>query len=437
MSQSNSDLTEINVNRLFLIGVTALFTTSLSFSLRVGLAKDIQNQVFALSDPTSAAGLIGTALAVAFLSSSITILIVSAFLDKIGMRRTLTVAGIMMTLGSFVVASGHWVAPEWSYRTIWIGMILSGIGWGCTEGTINPMTTAIYPDDKINRLNVLHAWWPAGIIVGALSGYVIDLQDIAWYQAILLPVIPALTYLVLLRGQKFPRTATAKMGVTVPQMIYEIFRSPSFLIWFGIMVLAVSTEFVPSNWVDISLTKIVPVHGLLILAFVSGIMFVMRYFAGSIAHRISALGLMFLSSVFALVGLWLLPQATTALSALVAAGLWGMGVCFMWPTMMAIVADRYPRSGAWGIGLIASAGGVAVYAILPLIGGLYDTALAQAAGGKEKIATLSAAESTAAHFKAATSSFEVVAYLPAALVVIFGLVLLLEKFTSLRVAAKD
>jgi MFS family permease len=437
MSQSAPANAGINVNRLFQIGVIALFTAAFSFSLRLGLAGEIKSTVFDVTDPTKAAELIATALAVAFLSASFTILFISAFLDKIGMKTTFAVAGVSVILGSVIIALGHWAPPEWSYRTIWIGMLIGGIGWGCTEGTINPMTTAIYPDDKTHRLNVLHAWWPAGIIVGALLGYFIGKAGVPWYLAILLPIISAVVYLMLLRGQTFPQTGSAQMGVSIPDMLTEVVKSPTFLIWFFIMFLTASTELAPGQWVDISLSHVVGMRGVLLVAFVSGIMFVMRYFAGPIAHRISVIGLMFASSVFALAGLYLMPLATSAVPALFAAALWGIGVCFMWPTMMAIVADRYPRSGAWGIGLIASAGGIAIYFILPKLGSIFDRALAAAAGGKENIASLSAADLAAAKAKAATASFEVIAYLPAALMVIFGAILLLEKFTKLRLAASE
>jgi MFS family permease len=425
----------INVQRLFIIGVIALFTTAVSFSLRLALAGEIKSTVLDVLDPTNAAELIATALGVAFLSSSITILVISSVLDKIGMKTTFTIAGVSMALGSLIVALGHWAPPEWSYRTIWIGMLISGIGWGCTEGTINPMTTAIYPDDKTHRLNVLHAWWPAGLIVGALLGYFIAKIGVPWYVATLLPIVPALIYLALLRGQSFPKTSSAQMGVPIPQMLLEVVKRPTFLIWFGIMFLTASTELAPGQWVDISLSQVVGIRGVLLVAFVSGIMFIMRYFAGPIAHRISSVGLMFVSSVFALAGLWLLPQATSAGAALAAAALWGIGVCFMWPTMMAIAADRYPRAGAWGIGLIASAGGMAIYFVLPKLGSIYDTALAAAAGGKDKITALAPTDLALAQAEAAKASFEVIAYIPAMLVVIFAAILLLEKFSKVRVAA--
>jgi MFS family permease len=161
----------------------------------------------------------------------------------------------------------------------------------------------------------------------------------------------------------------------------------------------------------------------------------MRHFAGPIAHRISSIGLMLVSSILALAGLLLLSNASNPFTALVAAAVWGVGVCFMWPTMMAIAADRYPRGGAWAIGLIASAGALAIYFVLPWLGGMYDRALADSAGGTTGTAGLAPAEMLAAQAKAAAQSFKVVAIFPAILIAVFGLILLMEKLTQRRLAA--
>jgi MFS family permease len=427
--------TQINVRRLFVIGVIALFTSALSFSMRAALAGDIKASVFDVNNPAVAGELIGSALAIAFLSFAITTIVVSPLLDKVGMKNTLICAALCFICGSIFVSLGHFAPAEVAYRTIWLGMLLTGIGWGCTEGTINPMTTAIYPDDKTHRLNVLHAWWPAGLIIGGLLGYFIGKTAIPWYISILVVVIPSLIFLVMLRGQSFPKTGSAQLGVSTIDMITEVFKSPSFLVWFAIMFLTAATELAPGQWVDIALTHVVGMRGILLLVFVSGIMFVMRHFAGPIAHRISSVGLMLGSSVLALAGLLLLSSASNPFTAVLAAAVWGMGVCFMWPTMMAIAADRYPRAGAWAIGLIASAGALAIFFVLPQLGAIYDRSLAEAAGGMANIARLGQADLLAAQAKAATSSFEVVALFPAILVVVFGAIMLLEKYTRRRLAA--
>jgi MFS family permease len=418
----------VNAKLLFNIAIIALFTTGMSFSIRAATSLDIKTDIFDKLDITTAAATIAGLIGIAFLSSSVTILLISAFLDRLGMKTTLTIAAVCMSLGSLIVALAHIVSPESAYLTIWIGMFLTGIGWGCTEGTINPLATALYPSDTTRRLNVLHAWWPGGIIVGALLAYFLGTIAIPWYIIVLTTIIPAAVYLIMLRGQTFPKTNSAQMGVSAGQSITEAFRKPSFFVWFAVMFMTASTELAPGQWVDIALTQTVGMKGILLLAFVSGIMFVMRYFAGPIAHRISSVGLLLLSSIFALAGLMLLSQVTSPTTALIAAAVWGMGVCFMWPTMMAVVADRYPRGGAWLLGLIASAGGAAIYFVLPKLGAIYDAALMKAAGGADKMATLNPEQiPLAVKAQAAAASFEAISILPAILIGVFATILVVEK----------
>ncbi len=404
----------INPGRLFVIGVLALFTAGLSFSLRTVISADIKDNVFGGS-----AEMIGSALGIAFLSFAITTFIISPLLDNIGMKRTMYGAALSFILAALTVAAGHWVDPQNAYNTIWLGMALNGIGWGLTEGTINPMTAAIYPEEKTHRLNILHAWWPAGLIAGGLIGYAIGQMQTPWYLTILILIVPSVVLIFLIQGQSFPKTESHDLGVSMGGMLAEIIRSPSFFIWFGLMFLTASTELAPNSWVEVTLTKIVGMQGILILVYVSMIMFVMRHFAGPIVKRISSVGLLFVSSILALIGLLLLANASSPITALFAATIWGIGVCFMWPTMLAIAAERYPRGGAWTIGLIASAGALAIYIVLPKLGAIYDNAIKS--GGSEVIA--------------AKTSFETIALFPAILVVAFGLILLLEKFTPKRVAA--
>jgi hypothetical protein len=178
------------------------------------------------------------------------------------------------------------------------------------------------------------------------------------------------------------------------------------------MLVTSAAELGPGQWVNIALSSTVGMSGILLLVYVSAIMFVMRHFAGALAHRFSDVGLLCLTTIPAAIGLYLLSVANSPVTALVAATLWAIGVCFMWPTMLAAAARRYPKSGPWGIGLIGFAGALSIYFVLPKIGAIYDRAKASV-GGSDALA--------------AQESFQAIAILPAALFFIFGAIWLLER----------
>jgi len=183
-----------------------------------------------------------------------------------------------------------------------------------------------------------------------------------------------------------------------------------------------SSELAPGQWVNLTLSKVVGIQGILLLVYVSSLMFVMRHFAGPVVDRVSSVGLMWFSSVFAALGLYLLSLASAPLPAFAAATVWAIGVCYMWPTMLAIVAERFPRGGALMLGLMGFAGGMAIQFLLPILGAIFDSAKIEAAGGVDQLATLSGAELDGVLRIASQESFQAVSYIPLFLLPVFGLI---------------
>lgn len=422
MNQTKS----VDPRRLFWIGVLGLFTAAVNTSLRAGVAARIKDQWLTAIDPAHAGEMTGAALGASFLGFSLTLFIASPFLDAIGMRRMLAGAAACLIGGTLlVINAGTLGEGMFVFHLVWFGMMLCGIGWGAVEATINPMTTALYPEDKTSRLNMLHAWWPAGLIVGGLASA--SFGDLDWRLLLGLSMVPALIFGIFAAGAHFPPTERAASGVSMGDMFMEIVRRPSFLIWFGAMFLTAASELAPGQWVDVALTHRVGMRGILLLVYVSGMMFILRHFAGSLVHRLGNVGLLWCSSLLAGIGLVLLSRAESPASAILAATVWGFGVCFMWPTMMASVAERYPRGGAFMIGLMGTAGALSSYLVLPRLGEVYDGAKIELAGGAEQLAQLAGEALLKIEDQAASHSFEILSLLPAILLVVFGGIWLKER----------
>src|SRR5207245_9115973 len=114
-----------------------------------------------------------------------------------------------------------------------------------------------------------------------------------------------------------------------------------------------------------------------------------RDFAGPIVHKLSSAGVLWFSCLAAAMGLVALSVANSPLTALMAATIWGTGVCYMWPTMLATASERFPRGGALLMGLMGTAGTLSIYFVLPQMGHIFDKAKVQAAGGEEAFKSLS------------------------------------------------
>jgi len=406
---------------LFALCALALFAAGLSFSLRLSVITALQAEHLVGIDPAAAGELAGRLLGVSFFGFGLTLIVVSSFLAVIGMGRALVLCGLLFAGGTAVVALGdRFASGEPLYRLYWAGFLLCGLGWGFMEATVNPLTAAAYPDDKTNRLNVVHAWWPAGIIAGGLSALSLDALAASWELQFAVALLPAAAVAAGAALLRFPTTERASAGIPMRDMFAEIARRPMFLVWWGCMFLTAASELAPGQWIDLALTRTVGMRGVLLLVFVSGMMFVLRHFAGPIAHRVSPVGMLWGSSLLAGLGLLALARAGSPIEGLAAAAVWGLGVCFLWPTMLAAVADRYPRGGEFFIGLMGLAGALAIAFVLPGLGRIFDRAKLELAGGPEAFAALSGAPLERVLGEASAISFQTLALAPAVLFVVFG-----------------
>jgi MFS family permease len=284
------------------------------------------------------------------------------------------------------------------------------------------MVTALYPEEKTHRLNILHAWWPAGIVIGGLLGIGLGALQIAWQWNLLILALPGFVLALLVWRSAFPVTERVAAGISHKNMYGEVLRSPSCFIWFGCMMLTATTELAPGQWVDIALTNMVGMPGILVLIYVSALMFVMRHFAGHLVHYIPPVGLLWFSSLIAAAGLYLLSVAESPLLVFAAATVWGVGVCYMYPTMVASVSERYPRGGAFVMGIMGFSAGLANQVFLPIMGGIFDRARMAAAGSLEQLEQLQGAELAAVLRIASAESFQAVVIIPLLLLPVFGLI---------------
>jgi MFS family permease len=367
--------------------------------------------------------MVGEVIGATFIGFALTLLLGSALVDRVGMRAMLLFAAVGYVVGSVMVVIASLLGATWSsYWLVYAGLLLTGLGWGAVEAATNPLVAALYPEDKTHRLNILHAWWPAGIVAGGLLGLALGAFGAAWQLNLGILILPALVLAWLVATASFPVTERVAAGIGHGEMFREILRAPGFLIWFFCMMLTATSELAPGQWVDLALSNVVGMQGIILLVYVSGIMFVMRHFAGPIAERLSPVGLLWLSSLLAAVGLYTLSLAQTPIAALAAATIWGVGVCYLYPTMLASVSERYPRGGAFFLGLMGFAGGLAVQFVLPWLGAIFDRAKLEAAGGVEQLAGLSGDALHEVMRAASVESFQAVAVVPLVLLPIFALI---------------
>jgi MFS family permease len=418
-----SSRASLDRGRLFLIANLSIFMIGLGFAIRANIAGDIQTGLFSRIDLARSGTMIGEVLGATFIGFALTLLFGSALVDHLGMKRMLLFAALGFLAGSAIVAAASFMPVGGAtYWSIYGGFLLTGLGWGAVEAASNPMVTALYPEEKTHRLNILHAWWPGGIVVGGLLGVALGALDVAWQWNLLIMAVPAVLLAALVLTAAFPVTERVAAGVSHRDMYREVLRRPSCFVWFGCMMLTATTELAPGQWVDVALSNMVGLPGILVLVYVSALMFVMRHFAGPVVRHVGPVGLLWFSSLIAAGGLYLLSAAEAPVPVFLAATVWGIGVCYLYPTMVASVSERYPRGGAFVMGIMGFAAGVANQTFLPIMGRIFDEARVAAAGGLDELSRLTGAELAEITRLASIESFRAVAVIPLLLLPVFGLI---------------
>lgn len=344
-------------SQLFVASCLALLVTSLSFGIRAGILGRLGVQ-FELS-----AGELGTIAATAFWGFPLAVIIGGFVVDVIGMKRLLIVAfvfhlaGILLT----VFAGGYW--------SLFISTLCIGIANGTVEAACNPLVATIYADNKTTKLNHFHLWFPGGIVIGTLLVYFLDKAGIGWQIQVGLMAIPTLIYGYLFSKLDFPVTERVASGVSAGEM-YKSLLNPLFLVMIILMFGTAITELFTGQWIDV-LLKNVSDNAILLLTIETGIMVIGRGFAGPVVHRFSPTGVLLISAILSAVGLYLLGHSSGNML-FVGAIVFGMGVCYFWPTMLGFVSENLPKTGAVGMNLMGGAGMFAVSVYTVFMGGYYD-----------------------------------------------------------------
>lgn len=418
---------EYNKPKLFLLSVIALTTAGIGFSIRGDIGGALQGHFFDPIDRLHSAEMTASVLGIVFMGFAVAIAVGSPLLDYFGMGRMLGLSSVLFVVGNLVVVfADHLNIGLPIFWVVWLGMLCIGVGQGLVETVINPLAATLYPDDKTHKLNVLHAWWPGGIIIGGLISLALGQFGAGWQVKMAVVLLPAIIYGAMILGTKFPPTERVAAGVPARQMFKELARPLFIILWLS-MFLTAASELAPGQWVDVALTRTVGMKGIILLIYVSGLMFVMRHFAGTFAHKLSPIGLLWVSCFLASAGLILLSVANSPITGLLAATVWGIGVCYMWPTMLASASERFPRGGALLIGLMGTAGTMSIKFVLPWMGSIFDQTKIKVAGGEEAFKALTGDKLNEVLGAAAQQSFRQVAILPAILLVVFGAIWLYDK----------
>jgi fucose permease len=372
----------MNPQRLFVASCLSIATASVVFAIRGDIAGSL-SQAFHITNEQ-----MGLIFSPAFWAFTMAIFISGSLIDIVGMRRlhVLSAAGFIAGVALIGLAP----RPEGPVASLfdhpgtvmlYAGFFMFGLSHGLVEGVINPLMASLYTTEKTRRITSVHAWWPAGLVMGGLLTVAMTRAGIPWQAKLGLVLVPALVYLVMALSLRYPQTERAASNVPAAEMWRQAGR-PLFLVLMVCMWMTAATEMGPDQWFPRVMGDLVPQlspdagSGVLFLVYTGGLMFVLRIWGSALTHKAPILTMAGSAGLSAVGLYWLgsLDKGSSAPVALLAATVFGVGKTFLWPTMIGITAEQFPRGGALLMSLMGGGGFLSVAVTLPLMGARIDSA---------------------------------------------------------------
>jgi MFS family permease len=399
---------------LFWACFIALIATAFGFIVRTQVLDDWQ-KAFGLNETQK-----GELLGVGLWPFAISIVLFSLIIDRIGYGKAMVfafvchIASAVITMFAEPISKSTGLSPYW---VLYIGTFIVALANGTVEAVINPVVATLFPNEKTKWLNILHAGWPGGLVLGGVLA--ILMGGAAWQQKVALLFIPVIGYGLLMLGRKFPVNERVAAGVSYMDMLKQVgffgalivsfmivrevgrvFSIPDIGQWiiigaislaFGaytkslghplfiflllIMIPLATTELGTDSWITDLMGPEMSRFGInagWVLVYTSLIMMILRFFAGPIVHKLSPLGLLAASAAIAALGLVALSFSSGPVI-LAAATLYGFGKTFFWPTMLGVVAEQFPKGGALTLNTTGGVGMLAVGVVgTALLGNIQD-----------------------------------------------------------------
>lgn len=330
------------------------------------------------------------------------IIIGGVLCDKIGYGKLVVLAFALHVVSALVAFSAS--GPN-AFKILYWGMFIFAYANGTLEAVANPLVATLFPHNRTHYLNILHASWPAGMVLGGALGWVLDDgMKVSWKIQLALYLIPTVAYGVMFFGQSFPKSEASKKGLSLGEMFKDVgilggavicllltlfcknalglpdaaaygiggailvgvgvmtrFSMGSVLLFVLFVTHAMigSVELGTDGWIqNITGNILTSSQGKILFVFTSALMFTLRFCADFIEKRVglSPVGILACCAVLGCIGLNLVSNITTFGVALLALSVYALGKTFFWPTMLAVASDRFPRTGAIAISIMGGIG---------------------------------------------------------------------------------
>jgi len=403
------ELMASNAYRLLWAGFMAILAAGIGFSIRGGFLDNWRAE-YGFTDKE-----VGDINGIGFTGFCFGIIIGGIICDRIGYGKLVITAFGLHMMSAVITFAPSPLMPKLAISQLltW-GSFLFAMANGVLEAVANPLVATVFFRNRTHYLNILHASWPAGLVLGSASGWVLDdIYHVHWKLQFALFLIPTALYGVMFFGQHFPKSEASQKGLSFGEMFKDVgvlgglivcallgmfFNNAlglqsgvAYALAGGLMILLLlvahthgdrgetliplgaillftlfvahalvgAVELGTDSWIqNITGNILTSKEGKWLFVFTSLLMFALRFCAEFIEKKIglSPVGILLVCAVLGCVGLNLASGIATFGGALFALTVYGIGKTFFWPTMLAVASDRFPRTGALAISVMGGIG---------------------------------------------------------------------------------
>lgn len=388
-----------NAGRLLWAGFMAILAAGVGFGVRGGI---VANWGSEFGYTGAQLGAIGGAGLTGFCFG---IIIGGVLCDKIGYGKLVLLAFLTHVISAVVTLGATPDQGELAYSLLYWGTFIFAYANGTLEAVANPLVATLFPKNRTHYLNILHASWPLGLVMGGAIGWTLGGADgWSWQMQLGLFLVPTVVYGLMFMGQHMPKSEASEQGLSLGEMFKDVGLLGGAVICFlltlffsgavglgntaayaisGALLLSIgvltkfsigslllfvlfvahamvgAVELGTDSWVqNITGNILTPEEGKILFIWTSAIMFFLRFCADFIEKKLklSPVGILLVCSVLAMIGLNLVSGIETFVGAMMALAVYAVGKTFFWPTMLAVASDRFPRTGAIAISIMGGIG---------------------------------------------------------------------------------
>src|SRR5215217_4865436 len=212
------DAIAANAMRLLWAGSLAIFAAAIGAGVRGGI---LANWAADFGFTGAQLGAIGGA---GFTGFCFGIIIGGVVVDRIGYGKLVVAAFAFHVLSAFITfAAMKGQAQETAYNYLYWGTFVFALANGTLEAVANPLVSTLFPQNRTHYLNILHASWPAGLVIGGLIGWILgDGMHVSWKLQLGLFLVPTALYGVAFLGQRFPKSEASMKGLSIGEMMRDV-----------------------------------------------------------------------------------------------------------------------------------------------------------------------------------------------------------------------